>query len=107
MEKLPRNVYDPLYKYYYDDFTGKSFLINPYELLAEAHRYTPKEVAQYIGLASFRNYAHYCVSKDTTLDLFHSPVSEDTIKQNRLLHIEDEKVHFLYEKSQRRIKNGT
>ena len=58
MKGLPRNVYDPVYRYYYDDFSGQSFLLNPYELLANEFRYTPKEIAQYIGLASFRNYAH-------------------------------------------------
>ena len=99
---LPQSVYDPIYKYYYDDFSGDSFLLQPTILLAEAFRYTPKEVAQYIGLASFRNYAHYCASKDATLDLLHSPVSEDTINNNRLLEIKDGRVHFLYEKSFRR-----
>jgi hypothetical protein len=99
MNRMPQSVYDPLYKYYYDDFSGQSFLLNPHTLLSEKHKYTPKEVAQYIGLASFRNYAYYCSTKDATLDLLHSPVSEDIIKQNRLLRIENGRIHFLYEKS--------
>lgn len=106
MTGLPRNVYDPVYKYYYDDFSGRSFLLQPELLLAYAFKYTPKEVAQYIGLASFRSYAYYRTTNDATLDLLHSPVSEDTIKQNRLLSIEDDRIVFLYEKSQRRT-NGT
>jgi hypothetical protein len=99
MNHLPRNLYDPLYKYYYDDFSGKSFLIQPTLLLDEAFRYRNKEVAEYIGLASFRNYAHYSITKDATLDLLHSPVSEDTINSNRLLRIQDGRVLFKYEKS--------
>ena len=99
MTSLPRNLYDPLYNYYYDDFSGESFLLRPTILLHEAFRYRPKEVAQYIGLASFRNYAHYCVTRDTTLDLLHSPVHEDIINKNRLLRIENGRIHFLYEKS--------
>lgn len=106
MQRLPRNLYDPLYKYYYDDFTGESFLIQPETLLMKASGYRPKEVAEYVGLASYRNYAHYSITKDATLDLLHSPLSEDTINKNRLLRIEDGRVHFLFEKSSRRT-NGT
>lgn len=98
-ESLPRNLYDPLYKYYYEDFSGDSFLLQPSLLIHNEFRYRPKEVAEYIGLASFRNYAHYCATKDATLDLLHSPVSEDTINNNRLLRIENNRIHFLYEKS--------
>jgi hypothetical protein len=99
MQRLPKNRYDPLYKYYYEDFAGESFLLQPHKLLDEAFRYRPKEVAEYIGLASFRNYAYYCASKDATLDLLHSPVREDIINNNRLLSIRDGRVHFKYEKS--------
>lgn len=96
---LPQSVRDPLYNYYYDDFSGESFLLQPHLLIYNEFRYTPKEVAEYIGLASFRNYAYYCATKDATLDLFHSPVSEDIINSNRLLEIKNGRVHFLYEKS--------
>lgn len=99
MKGLPKNKYDPVYKYFYDDYSGNSFLLQPWKLLDEKHKYTPREVAEYIGLASYRNYGYYSATKDPSLDLFHSPLSEDTINSNRLLRIENGRVHFLYEKS--------
>ena len=94
---LPKNKYDPLYNYYQMDFHGTSFMLNPHELIKYAFRYTPKEVAQYIGLASYRNYSEYSVTGDKSLDLFHSPVDQDTINQNRLLRIVGDRVHFYFE----------
>jgi hypothetical protein len=46
----------------------------------------------------------YLETKDATLDLLHSPVKEETIKNNSLLNIEDGKIHFLFEKPQGEIK---
>lgn len=77
-------------------------MLNPYELLKYAFKYTPKEVAQYIGLASFRNYSEYSVTGDKSLDLFHSPVDQDTINQNRLLRILDGRIYFYYEEDTKR-----
>lgn len=94
---MPKNRFDPTYRYYYMDFSGHSFLINPYSLLANREGYSNKEIADYIGLASFRNYAEYQVSGKLTLDLSHSPVGKDAINKNRLLHIEGNNIHFLYE----------
>lgn len=72
-------------------------MLNPHELIKYAFRWTPKEVAEYIGLASFRNYSEYRVTGDKSLDLFHSPVDQDTINQNRLLRIKDGRIYFYYE----------
>ena len=95
--KIPLNYNDPLYDYYYTDFSGDSFLLNPTELLLYAFKYTYKEVAQYIGLASYRNYSHYTVTGDKSLDLFHSPVDQDTIEKNRLLRVKKGRIYFYYE----------
>ena len=97
MGEIPRNRYDPLYHYYIRDFKGKSFLLYPEKLLAEDFFYKPKEMAEYVALASFRNYAYYLNSGDTSLDLLHSPVGQDTINNNRLLSIENGRVRFKYE----------
>jgi hypothetical protein len=102
MQGIPKSVRDPVYNYYYTDFSGKSFLIDPYTLWFNRNGYTAREVAEYMGLASYRSYAYYLTTKDTTLELLHSPLSENTIKSNRLLRIENERVHFLFEKSSRR-----
>lgn len=77
-------------------------MLNPHELISNAFRWTAKEVAQYIGLASFRNFAEYSSTKDASLDLFHSPVNEDTINQNRLLRIDKGRIRFLYEEAPNR-----
>lgn len=94
---LPRNRWDPIYKYYYKDLSGNSFLVRPDVLLRYSYRWKDKEIADYIGLASFRNTGEYLATGKITLDLSHSPMGEDAIRKNRLLRIEDNQIHFLYE----------
>lgn len=95
--ELPRHVYDPVYKYYYMDFSGNSFLAHPERLLMHRYEWKDKELADYIGLASFRNTGEYLASGKVTLDLSHSPLGQDAINKNRLLRIDRGEVHFLYE----------
>ena len=61
--------------------------------------YSDKEVAEYAGVASFRNYHYYVNSKDTTLGLLECPISEEIIKANRLLEIKEGRIHFLFEET--------
>ena len=93
----PRNYRDPLYKYYGKDWSGFSFLINPEAIFEKRPQYTDKEWAEYVGVASYRNLNLYLEAGITTLDLNHLPMDEDIIKQNRLLKIEDNKIHFRFE----------
>lgn len=79
-------------------------MLNPHELINYSFKWKPKEVAQYIGLASFRSYSEYSVTGDKSLDLFHSPVDQDIIQQNRLLRIVDDRVYFYYEEDAKRRK---
>lgn len=102
---LPKDRFDPIYNYYYTDFSGDSFLLDPVSLSTNSFRYSPKEIAQYIALASFRNYAYYRATKDASLELLHSPMSEDNINQNSLLRIRDGRVYFYYEESIKRRNN--
>ncbi len=95
--ELPRHVYDPVYKYYYTDFSGNSFLIYPEQLLIHRYEWKDKELADYIGLASFRNTGEYKATGKRTLDLAHSPLGKDAINNNRLLRIDRGEIHFLYE----------
>ena len=95
----PKNYYDKTFKFYEKNFHGNSFLVNPKELLEKGRAFSDKEVAEYVGVASFRNSYEYAKTKDTTLDLIFCQVSEDTINQNRLLEIRDGKVHFKYEET--------
>lgn len=95
--EIPYNRYDPIYKYYYDDFSGDSFLLYPGKLLTERYKWRDKELASYIGLASFRSLGEYYATGKLTLDLAHSPIGIDAINKNRLLRIEDNQIHFYYE----------
>ena len=94
---IPRNRFDPIYPYYYEDFSGHSFLVNPELLLQFRYKWKDKELADYIGLASFRNLGEYLVNEDITLNLDLSPLTETTINNNRLLRIKNNRIHFLYE----------
>lgn len=92
---IPRNSH--LYKYNFIDFSGLSFLYNAYELIRNRQFYTDLEIANYIGLASYRSLAEYKLSGIKTLDMSLSPMDHAQIKNNRLLRVEDEKVIFKYE----------
>lgn len=95
--EVPNHKNQPLYYAYIKDFSGKSFLVNPKRLIEESAFYKAKEIAEYTALASFRNYADYTLTNKTTLDLLHVPVRHEIITNNRLLRIEGDKVHFLFE----------
>ena len=95
----PKNYYDKTFKFYEKNFHGNSFLVNPKDLLEKGRAFSDKEVAEYVGVASFRNSYEYAQTKDNTLDLIFCQVIEDTINQNRLLEIRDGKVHFKYEET--------
>lgn len=95
--RRPYNRYDPIYPYYYDDFSGYSFIKNPKPLILQRHKWRDKEIADYIGLASFRNLGEYLVTKQTTLDRDFCPLSEEALNNNRLLRVKGNKIHFFYE----------
>jgi len=96
----PKNYYDKTFRFYEKNFHGSSFLVNAKDLLEKGRAFSDKEVAEYVGVASFRNSYEYAKTKDTTLDLIFCQVSEDIITKNRLLDIRDGKVHFKYEETQ-------
>ena len=93
----PMSVKSRLYKFYGLNFWGTSYLLYPERLLRFKHCYTLNEIAEYMALASYRNYSEYLMSGDSTLKLTHSPVSQQKINTNRLLQIKGDKIHFLFE----------
>jgi hypothetical protein len=106
-KNMPRNKYSVLYTYQQKDFSGDSYLLDPWALFLDK-TYTLKEKADYIGLASFRNYSEYLLTNDASLDILHCPLNEEQLKQNRLLSIENGRILFKYEEvANRRDKNGT
>ena len=94
---LPASKKDKTYKYFGKSFVGNSFLLNPRQLLVERRNYSNKEAAEYIAIASYRNYFNYNQTGETTLELLHLPVETTIVNRNRLLRIDNGLVHFLFE----------
>lgn len=82
-------------KYSDQDFHGYSFMKNPRTFLAVRKRYHPQELYQYLSLASLRNYADYVIYGKNWLDT--RLVQTETIQQNRLLKVENNKIYFILE----------
>jgi len=97
--KVPSSYRDPTYKYYGQSFEGFSFLINPERLLTERLKYTNREAAEYVAVASYRNYLEYNKTGDTRLHLIDFPLFEEIINNNRLLHMENGTIHFKFEEA--------
>jgi len=97
---IPRNRYDPVYKYYDRDLKGSSFLAHDDVLMFNRYKHTNTDIAQYAALASLRSLADYYAFGTTTLDLFHVPIDKSLFIDNSLLHIDENNVlHFLYEEA--------
>jgi len=105
-KKVPFNSYDPLYRYRNKNFSGDSFLLQPEILLENGFRYSPREIAVYVAVASRRKLADYVAFGEKTLSINHAPQVNKLIEDNRLLYIEKSEIHFIYEEAQRRTKNG-
>ena len=98
-QSIPRNKYDPIYKFYETNFVGDSFLVHPDVLLYNAFRHSRRDIAIYLAFASMRSLGEYFASGDITLDLLEMPMDPFQHLENddRLLYMEDDKLHFLYE----------
>ena len=97
--RVPSNYRDPIYKYYGQSFEGFSFLIDPEKLLTERSKYTNREAAEYVAVASYRNYLEYNKTGDTRLHLIDFPLFEEIINNNRLLHMKNGTIRFKFEEA--------
>ena len=97
--KVPSSYRDPTYKYYGQSFEGFSFLLNPEKLLTERLKYTNREAAEYVAVASYRNYLEYNKTGDTRLHLIDFPLFEEIINNNRLLHMKNGTIRFKFEEA--------
>tara|TARA_E500000081_G_scaffold84283_1_gene85505 strand:- start:2197 stop:2628 length:432 start_codon:yes stop_codon:yes gene_type:complete len=102
-KEVPKNKYDSIYQYSKHVFIGRDFLIHPDVALLNAFRYTPKDLAIYYALSALRPLSDYMATQKITLDLAYSPVDLDQLEDNRLLRIEDDGIHFLYEEVTKEI----
>lgn len=106
--EIPKNHRDSLTKYSNINFSGDSFLINEVLLLQHMHKFTAKEVAVYIALASRRRLADYYALRKLTLGILEANVNPELYKHNRLLYVKDGEINFIIENIRpRKIKNGT
>ena len=94
---VPKNKYDPIYKFSSKNFRGNSFLVHPEFLLYHSHKNEQKEICMYYALASLRSLGDYYASGKTTLDPLHCPVPVEEIKDNRLLIVLEDEITFIYE----------
>ena len=94
---IPKNKYDPIYKFSSKNFSGNCFLAHPEFLLYNSHKYEQKEICMYYALASLRSLGDYYASNKTTLDSLHCPVDLDEINDNRLLIVDEQTITFIYE----------
>jgi len=97
--RIPTSYRDPTYKYYGQSFEGFSYLLNPEKLLTERKNYTNREAAEYVAVASYRNYLEYNKTGDARLHLIDFPLFEEIINNNRLLHMKDGTIHFKFEEA--------
>ena len=96
-KRIPKNKYDPIYKYSEMNFIGRSFLLHPDVLLYNSYKYSNRDLTVYYALAALRSLPEYFVSQKTTLDTLHCPVCLETLTENRLLGVLEGNIHFKYE----------
>jgi hypothetical protein len=96
----PTSKRDRLFKFYGKNYLGDSFLLYPEGIYKYRKTASDSEWAAYIGIASYRSYNEYLINNKLTLEVERVPKRlQPIILKNRLLTVEDEIIHFLYEKS--------
>ena len=98
-KQIPKNKYDPIFRYSQKDFSGISFMLHPDVLLHHSFKYKYREVAQYISLCALRSAADFISTQDPSLEMILMPglSPEKVIENNRLLEIDEDRVYFRYE----------
>ncbi|QFR57716.1 hypothetical protein CPT_Slocum_159 [Serratia phage Slocum] len=82
---------------------GPSYILNEKVVTNNPHRLSKQQLAEYLGVLSFRNYADYKFTGDTSLDMFLFPawVPKDVVLNNPLIAIKSNRLIFIEE-----IKHG-
>ena len=98
-KQIPKNKYDPIFRYSQKDFSGVSFMLHPDVLLHHSFKYKYREIAQYISLCALRSAADFISTQDPSLEMVLMPglSPERIIENNRLLEIDEDRVYFRYE----------
>lgn len=95
----PAGSWDPLSRYMSQNFSGSSFLVNPYYLITEVSlgNEDPIHAAEYIAVASYRSIQDLLIYKLVGLPIRNVPFNISILKNNRLLKVEDDLILFKYE----------
>ena len=94
---VPNNKYDPIFELSKNNFAGESFLVHPDILLFNSYKHEYREIAQYLALASLRPLGDYKATGKIDLDIYRVDIDYELIKDNSLLRIEEDIIHFIYE----------
>ena len=80
-----------------DFFIGDSYLLQPERLLNAFLTGNQVDAANYLMLASYRNYADFKVTGDCTLPLKYVTIPQTKLETNSLIDIKGNAIHFLLE----------
>jgi len=83
--------------FYKSDISGDSYLLNPELLLKNENAASLRHMVEYIGLASYRRYADYQMTGDSSLSIHHCRMKIENIEKNPLLIVRNDKIHFKLE----------
>ena len=72
-------------------------MIHPDILLFNAYKYEYREIAQYLALCSLRPISDYQATGKIDLDTWRVDLDYELFKDNSLLRIEEDTIHFIYE----------
>lgn len=105
--RIPYNRFDPLYKYMSHTFVGQSFLVNPDVLLFNAYKYSYRDLAIYMAIASVRSLSEYLANRKVTLELLRSPVDPRLeLESDKLVTVDENNIiHFRYEEPPKSLIN--
>jgi len=100
--KMPKKN-KSLSRFYGQDITGDSFLLNPKELFKNKLQVTLEQMVAYMELASYRNYLDYKWQGVKTLPFRYTEITRRDIEDNPLLALDEkDNIKFYYEE----IDNG-
>lgn len=79
---------------------GMSYILNESVIVYNPKKLTNRQLAEYLGLCSLRNYAEYKFSGDSTLDMQQIPpwIPKTVIETNPLIAIQKSKLIFIEDK---------
>ena len=85
-QHIPRNKFDPIYKYSHKNFVGTSFLAHGEFLLHNSYKYTNKELCIYYALASLAGWAVFDDTYVSSHIYENFPfVAESSLSQHRAI----------------------